>query len=148
MIGIRDFNTICKNIMSEVEDIDDYILSPTEEYIVKKLKDQPGIILVAVIPSGESDSQGVDNYGDVNTTYFFVIKKEDPTKTTKESELDDYEKTQNIIENIKFFLLKKKETCEFLRGVNINSFHVDPEYRIFGGWCGWSLSFDFKSFGF
>jgi len=148
MIQIRDFDEICKTIMSEIADISSYLLSPTEEHIVKKLKDKTDIILVAVIPSGESAATGVDNYKDINTTYFFVVKKEDPTNSTQKSELDDYEKTQNCIESVKKYLIEKKSSCQFLRDVDINSFHIDPEYRIFGGFCGWSLSFDFKSNGY
>lgn len=143
MINLKDFDIICNNIVSEIEIIEDYILTPKEDHAVKRLKDRTGVQLVAVIPSADPEANNPDAFKEKNITYFFIIEKDDPSSYTPLDELENYSKTQIAIENFKLFLIDKKASCSNLRDLNINSMRTDPEYRIFGGWNGWSMAVEF-----
>jgi len=149
MVKIKAFKNLLDEIQTAVEGIDVVILTPTEEHAIKKISQvTTGVVLIGVIPSADADTPDSDNYGDSNTSFLFVVEKMNHNIVTDESELDSYEKTQDIIAGIKVFILAEKESCDMLRHANLDSLHVDPEYNSFGGYNGWSLALTFETNGY
>jgi len=151
MIKIRDFDTYCKHLQNAISEIDNYVFAATEDHLVKRISDKTGIILAAVIPSADPDSLSVDNIKENNIAFLFVVKKLDSSSRTPETELILYEQTQKAITNIKKQLLLDKTNYQnfpYLHSLNENSIHTDPEFNIFGGYDGWSISLEFVTIGF
>ena len=150
MIKIRDFDTWCKHLKNNIASIDSYILAATEESLIKKIKDKSGIILAAVIPSADPDSESVDNIKENNISYLFIISKLDSSSKTPEAELTLYEQTQDAINLVKKQILADKNdyaNYPFLYELDPNTIHTDPENNIFGGYDGWSISLEFVTTG-
>jgi len=152
MIPVRDYDTYCRSLVTRIPDIDDYALVVSEDHLVKKLKDKTGIILAAVIPSADPSSPDPDNLKEYNICYIFVVDKPDHTNVTDNSELTSYENLQNAITDVKERMLADKVDtsmeCTLMHRLDEDSLHTDPEYNIFGGYNGYSLSFRVESLGF
>jgi len=142
MIPIRDFNTICTELVAQIDELDHHHLVAQDNQAVKKLKDEKGIILVAVIPSADGYGTATAN-GDNHTSFFFVVTKPGNDNTPAD-ELAAYEQTQLIVEQVKTKILERQEDgCSVFFRLVPSSFSIDPEFNIFGGFLGWSLSLTF-----
>lgn len=142
MIGIREFDNICKGWVHSIDGLEGHVLVAQDNHAVNALKDRVGVQLVAVIPSSNRDgrqNRGVDD----NTTYLFIISK-GWTGQTRDEELDQYETTQNIIISIREAIEEGNASgCGPFWRLQTSSFSVDPEFNIFGGWNGWSMLLTF-----
>lgn len=150
MIKVRDFNNYISHLKSAVAGIDSYVLAATEDQLIKKIKDKTGIILAAVIPSADPDSVSVDNIRETNITFLFILKKYDPSGITDVTEINNYEETQNMLSLVKNQIFADKEnftSYPFLYELDPNSIHTDPEFNVFGGYSGWSISLEFVTSG-
>ena len=79
---------------------------------------------------------------DTNYGLVYVLSKEDRTATdtfTIQKEL------QPVMKNVKKLMIESKEQCGVMRGLDVSSFHTDPESRLFTRATGWSLSFQFET---
>lgn len=142
MIPIRDFHTICQELIDSIEGLDHFHLVADDNQATKKLGSQSGIHMVAVIPSAEGTGQPgrtIDN----NVALFFVVQK--PKASAKdEEELTLYEDTQIIMEGLKQELIQRQEDgCTVFFRLEPSSIQIDPVYNTFGGWSGWSMSLVF-----
>ena len=150
MIKIRDFDAWCLHLKNDIPTIDHYILAATEESLSKKIADKSGIILAAVIPSADPDSESIDNIKEVNISYLFIIKKLGSSDKTPEAELSLYEETQDALNLVKKQILIDKAdyaNYPFLYELDPNTIHTDPENNVFGGYDGWSISLEFVTTG-
>ena len=98
--------------------------------------------LMAIIPSAKTSGSSQDDVADTNYGLVYVLSKEDRTATdtfTIQKEL------QPVMENVKKLMIESKEQCGVMRGLDVSSFHTDPESRLFTRATGWSLSFQFET---
>lgn len=139
MIKISEFNNICLDIRTAVPGIEDHLLVAHEEHAVNKLKDKIGVILLGIIPS--ADREGQANEGiDTNATWFFVLEKA-PVDQDDTSEIEQYGKTQEIVLAVREYIEEAFADGDIrFRRYRPGNTKVDPEYREFGGWNGWSMS--------
>lgn len=141
MIRVKKFDEICRNIVVEIG-IKGYVICSTDEQGSKKLRDRPGIQLVAVYPnysfSGEEDSYK-DNH---ELLYYMVVRQKEGA--SNETEINQYEETQDAIIKLKEYLFGEKSSdnnfCKIFPELNVNSVNIIPEYNIFGGHLGWSMA--------
>lgn len=143
MIRVKKFDDLCKTIVSNLE-IDGYVICSTDEQGTKKLKDKPGINLVAVYPnysfSGEADA-----YRDLHELLFYMVTRQ-KEGSSNETEISQYESTQDSIIKLKEFLFAENNyennLCQMFPNIHISSVNIIPEYNIFGGYLGWSLALE------
>ena len=98
--------------------------------------------LMVIIPSAKTSGSSQDDVADTNYGLVYVLSKEDRTATdtfTIQKEL------QPVMENVKKLMIDSKEQCGIMRGLDVSSFHTDPESRMFTRATGWSLSFQFET---
>ena len=98
--------------------------------------------LMVIIPSAKTSGSSQDDVADTNYGLVYVLSKEDRTATdtfTIQKEL------QPVMENVKKLMIDSKEQCGVMRGLDVSSFHTDPESKLFSRATGWSLSFNFET---
>jgi len=140
MIGIREFNSICKKWVDDIEGLDGHYLVAQDNHAVNSLRDDRSIRLVAVIPSATASGSDPSSIKDEHSILLFVINKGWTDQTTAE-ELDQYEKTQQIILEVRQNILESFEDgCGPFWRLSSDNISIDPEFNIFGGWNGWSMS--------
>lgn len=143
MLLVSQFNQICLDIMSSVSsEIKEHILCATDDQAVNKLKDKYGPVLVAVYPSLDvSGRPGMS--ADDESTIFFIVEKFD-TSQSEEKEQLAFERTQKIILAIKDYIIDQQASgCNTFFRLKPESMAIVPEYNVFGGFIGWSLTFSF-----
>ena len=128
--------------------VDGYVLVSNEKHLVRKLNDKNGVWIAAVIPSADPDTVDEDNFGENNIFWKFILEKIDPGSMSDADEVAHYQKIQEITTSIKHWLRYQKLACNpFLKDLNLQSIHTDPEYQ-FGGWNGWSINGNFDTDGY
>ena len=98
--------------------------------------------LMVIVPSAKTSGSSQDDVADTNYGLIYVLSKEDRTATdtfTIQKEL------QPVMENVKKLMIDSKEQCGLMRGLDVSSFHTDPESKLFSRATGWSLSFNFET---
>lgn len=143
MIGIKEFNILCLEWVATFPGLEGHHLVAQDNHAVNSLKDERGIQLVAVMPSANASGRDPSSLVDNHSTYLFVIDK-GWTGQTKREQLDQYEKTQEIILGIRDEILGSFEDgCGHFWRLQADSITIDPEYNVFGGWNGWSMLLSF-----
>jgi len=114
---------------------------------VPNLKTSHFPLLVYVTPSFDPDGMDADNFKDVATMLFFVLKNGRFQSEKESNQVTDMDETLAITDQIKTYLLNgfpSNPDCALVNGIIPHSFHIDPEYNYLG--CnGWSMSFQIKS---
>lgn len=144
MINLSLYELFWKGIMPEAG-IKSVFFLTSESDIQPRLADitpdaQP--FLMVIIPSAKTSGSSQDDVADTNYGLVYVLSKEDRTATdtfTIQKEL------QPVMENVKKLMIESKEQCGVMRGLDVSSFHTDPESRLFTRATGWSLSFQFET---
>ena len=144
MINLSQYELFWKGIMPEAG-IKSVFFLTSESDIQPRLADissdeQP--FMMVIIPSAKTSGSSQDDVADTNYGLIYVLSKEDRTATdtfTIQKEL------QPVMENVKKLMIASKEECGIMRGLDVSSFHTDPESRLFTRATGWSLSFQFDS---
>lgn len=98
--------------------------------------------MMVIIPSAKTSGSSQDDVADTNYGLIYVLSKEDRTASdtfTIQKEL------QPVMENVKKLMIDSKEQCGVMRGLDVSSFHTDPESKLFSRATGWSLSFEFET---
>lgn len=143
MIRVKQFDDLCKTIVENLE-INAYVLCSTDEQGSKKIKDKPGINLVAVYPN-HSFTGEADSYRSLHEMLFYMVTKQ-KEGASSESEIEQYATTQDAVIELKEFLLGENgydsRLCQLFPNINITSVNIIPEYNIFGGYLGWSLALE------
>jgi hypothetical protein len=142
MIPIRDYSDYMQTVADAIPAISDFFLVVQDNHAMDRLKDKPGIYLLAVVPN----AQGRGDVGSIsfnNSAYLFVLEKR-RTDATAAKELDQYERTQDIIMQIRERIESDAENgCNPFTRLQAGSIQIDPEYNAFAGWNGWSMQFTF-----
>ncbi|GHB44391.1 hypothetical protein [Mongoliitalea lutea] len=142
MIEIKRFASFLDELKTDVQGLEDYHLVAVDTHAVNRLKSKTGVQLVAVIPNAQRSGR-VGASEDMNSSIFFVIEKANPS-AARTAEIDQYDKTQQIIIEIRSIIEEAaEEGCWPFWRLEPGSITIDPEYNIFGGWNGWSMQFTF-----
>lgn len=131
-----------------VEKIDKVILSPTEQHMVKKLKDLSGVILAVKMPDSDSEIQTPDSYAEMNHVVAFLFEKVEPGKHSDAQERQHYNGIQATMRKVKEYILTQGLNGDGCGGDETlaKAFRTEWEYQAFGGFNGLSISFDLKDF--
>ena len=144
MINLTKYETFW-NELTDKAGIKSVFFLTNESDIQPRLADissdeQP--FMMVIIPSAKTSGSSQDDVADTNYGLVYVLSKEDRTATdtfTIQKEL------QPVMENVKKLMIDSKEQCGVMRGLDVSSFHTDPESRLFTRATGWSLSFQFET---
>jgi len=143
---ITELNTAFQNIVtylkSEGHKVGGHQLVAEDGHAVNKLKDHRDIWIIVVMPSttysGQSDQQIAHD-----TLMLFVLEK-DVSGQTNEKELQQYQRTEDVLQaTIDYISDQQSEGCSPFDRFDPASITIDPEYRIFGGWNGWSMTLSY-----
>ena len=149
MIKLTDLSNYFDSIKTRVENINNFVLSPAESHVIKRLKDLQGITLVVTYPTASGDGENEDNVKFANTILIWVIYKPEDSSVTPETELADYEKCQNaILEVLSTMNEDRQSGCHLMNRMLDNSVEINPEYNVFGGYNGWTTPIEFGSLGY
>jgi hypothetical protein len=152
MIPILKYQSFLQSVTQRVntlhkKKISKTILAPAESSLVKKLKDESGIILAIKFPAADSDISTADDYAEANHCLLFLIEKVDPGKFSADEEIQHYGDLQQIMSSVKELLLEAGMNGDIDDEVVLSkTFRTEWEYQILGGFNGLSISFDLKDF--
>lgn len=156
MIPVDVYSNLWQFIASRVNGIDQTLVVHEESDLALTIRDMAGgtVLLMAILPSTDAQSEGFDNYHETDSCFVFVVKKSDRGSLLWQEFLDEIGQLQKIIAAVKKQLLilgadtdHTTEYSHLLHGLIIPSMHTDPEYNLLG--CnGWGLSFKIKTNGF
>ena len=155
MVPIRTYKGFWDYLKTVITTIDwVFVVSdlPEIKEYIKKVADGD-ILLVAVIPSSDTDAMNTDNLEETDSCYVFLLKKNSRMDLTPETLFSDREETQQIITQIKHTMWQlasdfdhEDVNTRLMRRLLLNKMHTDPEYDFLG--CdGWSLSFTLNTAG-
>ena len=137
-----NFATIVTELKSLGHDVQGHLIVAHDGHATIQLKDKDGIWLVIVLPS-TTYSGTDDNYKPHETIMLFVLEK-DIDDQDRDSELQQYQRTQDVLNAIIDYIAEQQsEGCTPWTDFDPASIEIDPEYREFGGFNGWSMTLSF-----
>lgn len=135
----NEFKKIVSGLKAENHKVGGHLLVAEDSHAINKLKDRPNIWLVVVLPSKTYDGSE-DSYTDRNTLMVFVLEKDIPDQPD-DKEVGQYQRLENVFQWLIEYMAEQQALgCSPFDRFTPKSMTVDPEYRIFGGWNGWSLT--------
>lgn len=141
MISVSVFKEKCLELSAK-SGFGKMLMVAHEGHAVNALKDLSGDVLMVVLPSASRSGDpgcGIDS----NATWFFALSKASSDQSN-EKEIKEYDRLQ---QKILLLLNEIEERCEggesWLREYSPENTKIEPEYREFGGWNGWSMSLVF-----
>lgn len=136
------FKTIVQHLKDENHKVGGHILVAHEGHAVIQLKDKRDIQLVVVMPS--TTFSGNDDTYVAHKTVILLALEKDIDDQNRDSELDQYQRTEDVLQAIIDYLDEQQsEGCTPWHNFDQSSAIIDPEYREFGGWNGWSMTFSY-----
>ncbi|MDR2824997.1 MAG: hypothetical protein LBB41_07360 [Prevotellaceae bacterium] len=73
-----------------------------------------------------------------NNFLIYLLAKEDKFE---KSTFEIQKELQPIINSLKNKLIDDSDNCKWISGLDAESFHIDPERKMFTKYTGWSISF-------
>lgn len=138
---ITQFNNVCKQLVA-ISAIEGHVLVADEDHAVNKLKEKPGIWLVAVMPSTEIEGDP-DAEIESKTTLIFVLERANLGQDDND-ELKQYQRTEDAIYKMKEFISDQQSIgCSPFSKYDPSSTVINPEYQIFSDRNGWSMTLVF-----
>lgn len=143
---VTEVNTAFKDIVTVLKadghKIGGHVLIAHDGHAVNRLHDRQNIWLVVVMPS-KSYSGKPDQFVPHDTLMLFVLEKDNAGQTA-EKELDQYQRTEDVLLAIIAYIAdQQSEGCSPFNEFDPSSITIDPEYREFGGWNGWSMTLSY-----
>lgn len=148
MIDLILFREYCADLKSKVNErtdvkVDSLFFGVKEEHLVSKLKDASGICMCVSYPDAEAD--GVpDCESDIQQVIFFIVEKISPADQTADEELEHYARLQHLMLTLRTVIRETVSTC--MKLLPEESYRIEFEYRIFGGYNGLSMNVKFKDY--
>ena len=130
------------NKAAEGARIESVCLAVHEGHMIKKLRDRRGVQLCAKYPDAKTTG-GIDNHSSDNDILLFLLEKVPSGQHDDEDELTHYARLQGLADALLQQLLEADTLCQ--DGEPGETFNVEWEYDIFGGWNGLSVSFKLKT---
>lgn len=122
---------------------DGCIIVPDETHAVNRLRDSLGIQVVWALPSVNYEGNK-DSLRTRDTTLVFVLTADNPGQLEDEM-LKQFQDTSTIAKRIIAYLsddYDPKYHC-LLQNIDFSEVILDPVYREFGGWNGYTFAFTF-----
>jgi len=155
MVPIRQYRTFWEFVQLRIPEIKTVKVVSAEVQMQNFISEvqTDDVLLIAVIPSSETEASSVDDLEALSPCYIFVLKKTTRADMDEEDRFSDQEVTQAIMNSIMELMWSLAEDFDhndqysrLMRRLNLNKMRVDPEYDTLG--CnGWSLSFTLKTKG-
>jgi len=152
MIGVKKYKDFWDNIVNYIAGITLVKIVANEKELEKFLRDleDKEVVLIAVIPSSDTDFLNLDNKKEDDNSVVYILKKSNQSDMTEDELLTLRDDTQAQITNLKKKLYNmvcdtdSEDSFTRMARKLIPSFHTDPEYDYLG--CnGWSISFKWKT---
>jgi len=143
---IKDLDTNIRTMIAELNadghKVQGHRMVAHDGHATNKLKDKDGIWLVVVMPSTTYTGSD-DSYASHDTVMLLVLEK-DIADQSNEDELDQYQRLQDVMQAIIDYIDgQQSEGCSPWTDFDPSSMQIDPEYREFGGFNGWSMTLSF-----
>lgn len=123
--------------------IEKVVIAVSEKHLVKKLKDNTGLILCANYPDAVSQGDA-DNYKERNGLLLFLLEKVPSGQETDEEELLHYARIQRVMQLLKTKLREMDFFCgEVGEAGNMTT---EWEYDVYGGWNGMSIGLKLEDY--
>jgi hypothetical protein len=155
MIPVKDYKATWDFIKSRVPQIEHFFLVDDESELSKKLKQiaDKSIVLIAVIPTTDSQAFDEDNVSDVDTCVIYILQKVNERNLDDDDLLAEASFTQNVLNLVLAemaelsFNHQDDSKHSIMRNLLRGKTHVDRE-RNYLSCNGWSLGFYLKTEGF
>lgn len=136
------FTALVNQLQADGHNVGGHLMVAYEDHAVNKLKDRRNIWLVVVYPS-KTYSGKPDAFKPHNTIMVFILEK-DISDQTDGKELAQYQRLEDVLmATIGYIAAQQSEGCSLFDRFDPSSITVDPEYRTFGGWNGWSVTLSY-----
>lgn len=122
--------------------------------IIKEL-DIDTVVLLAVMPSADSEATSHDDYEEIDNVYVYLLKKTNPADLTYDQTISEMAALQVIVTSLKHKLIELAGDYEhqcsnpvigLMKKLMIGTMRTDPEYNLMG--CnGFGLFFKLKTKG-
>ena len=144
MVNLSEYKDYCTGLL-ELIGADELVMVVQEEHLKKRLRDETGVIMVAVYPTiGSTGNE--DNMGDNNTILLFVLEYTGKTSVSRDNEFESYERLQGLAGKIRDRLIEDSDAGHnLLRNLDRASIEIEPEWNITGAYNGWSIAFSFEN---
>lgn len=147
MIAVKTLRAILKAFPGV--EADNVKLFRTEAELSQVIKDLSGWLLVAIVPSSDTQAISNNNVFENEQAIVYIIQKIDHKDQDEEDAINGIEDAQQKIFDLKMYLYEIATNCghvfhPWLKQLELNTLHTDPEYNFLG--CdGYSLSFVIKT---
>lgn len=157
MVPILQYKAFWEYLITIVSGIDRARLAFDLEDFTEIVKEIEGdeIVLLAVMPSSDSEATSPDDYEEIDTVYIYLLKKCNPADLTHDEIITEMAAIQLIMHNVKHKLIElaadHEHQCSnsligLMKNLITGSMHTDPEYNLMG--CnGYGLNFKLKTTG-
>lgn len=144
MVNLSEYKDYCTDLLKLIR-ADELVMVVQEEHLKKRLRDETGVIMVAVYPTiGSAGSE--DNMGDNNTILLFVLEYAGKASVSRDNEFESYERLQGLAGKIRDKLIEDSDAGhKLLRNLDRASIEIEPEWNITGAYNGWSIAFSFEN---
>ena len=144
MVNLSEYKDYCTGLL-ELIGADELVMVVQEEHLKKRLRDETGVIMVAVYPTiGSTGNE--DNMGDNNTILLFVLEYAGKASVSRDNEFESYERLQGVAGKIRDKLIEDSDAGHnLLRNLDRASIEIEPEWNIAGANNGWSIAFSFEN---
>ena len=144
MVNLSENKDYCTDLLKLIG-ADELVMVVQEEHLKKRLRDETGVIMVAVYPTiGSTGNE--DNMGDNNTILLFVLEYAGKTSVSRDNEFESYERLQGLAGKIRDKLIEDSDAGHsLLRNLDRASIEIEPEWNIAGAYNGWSVAFSFEN---
>ncbi len=147
MILLTDLKNECESLVSRIDLLNDYAIAASETHLTKLLTEKSGVILASSFPQSSSESLSEDSPKEQNSIILYVLKKISPGDVTPEEEFEMYCELQLITKQIKELLSEGSKSSNIWRLIN-RGINTEPEYQLFGGHNGYSISINLETYTF
>ena len=129
MVNLSEYKDYCTGLL-ELIGADELVMVVQEEHLKKRLRDETGVIMVAVYPTiGSTGNE--DNMGDNNTILLFVLEYTGKTSVSRDNEFESYERLQGLAGKIRDRLIEDSDAGHnLLRNLDRASIEIEPEWNI------------------
>ena len=149
MININRFTEMLAELMAAVNNqatqgkLAGWLVCVNEGHAVKKLKDKPGVWLVAKDPDALTTGNE-DDLTNSNEVLLFLIEKVPSGSQSESAEQLHYAKMQGLYGLLRAEILSGRHFCKDMRAGS--ELKEEWEYDIFGGFNGISVSFNLDTY--
>ncbi len=138
MVRAKTYKEFWENMNLLVPSIDRVKVVSDEVQVQKFIKDVENgeVILVAVLPSVDTEAFNLDNIKISESCYVFILKKSSERDQDDNDWINDVDSTQEICEDVITQMLRMAEDFDsqdsntlMMRRLNPDKIHIDTEYQ-------------------